>query len=205
MPTPNPRLAAGPGPRQGTASATPRPPPLRPCPSSGPSAVAQLQKPPAARLERVGGVEEVPLRTAGMPVVRAHRLRRVAALVEEPANVLGVGSRSIAGLPLTKLAVLGPAESMVAAALNERRVAERASADFRDQPAPFPKRAPRRIRKARASDFRRATSRSQRVVLALLDPGLPPLPSRSRISGTRCRCCGGRGSASADHRFPQQH
>jgi hypothetical protein len=48
-----------------------------------------------------------------MPVVRAHRLGRVAALVEEPANVLGVGTRSIAGLPLTKLAVLGPAEAMV--------------------------------------------------------------------------------------------
>ena len=73
-----------------------------------------------------------------MPVVRAHRLRRGAALVKEPANVLGVGSRSIAGLPLTKLAVLGPAEPVVAAALNKRRVAERASAGFRDQPAPFP-------------------------------------------------------------------
>jgi hypothetical protein len=45
-----------------------------------------------------------------MPVVRAHRLGRVAALVEEPADVLRVGSRSIAGLSLTKLAVFGPAD-----------------------------------------------------------------------------------------------
>ena len=142
--------------------------------TSGLSAVAQLAKPPAARLDRVGGVEHVPLRTAGMPVVRAHRLRRVAALVEEPANVLGVGSRSIAGVPLTKLAVLWPAEPVVVAALDERRVTERASADFRDQPAHFPKRAPRRMRKARASDFCRAPARSVRAIGALGPPSLSP-------------------------------
>jgi len=107
-----------------------------------------------------------------MPVVRAHRLGRVAALVEEPANVVGVGSRSIAGLPLTELAVLGPAEPVVAAALDEGRVAERASADFRDQPARLAKRAARRTRKARASDFCRAPGgRSRKVVYRLPSPG----------------------------------
>ena len=61
-----------------------------------------------------------------MPIVRPHTLVRITARVEQPRDLLTVRRRRCARLTLTQLPMLGAAEPVIGAALNELAAAVRA-------------------------------------------------------------------------------